>query len=218
MALRAKRAFALPLSGPFCRLRLHFWPKWRFFDLCSCPFWRFVTRDGGSGLTSTKPRDFPRLNTYHARFFRNWLLKFCQKRLWRQKPPKSLASARNMRCKGPKLQNFFLRSRSYLTGVKRRNRRKIPRLSSREFSRGIFAHAREGKIFAARRWHHAPRPRGIADQRRLRECQFLTQMCQKWQFWPKLKNWEFWKFSKFKFLKFLFQNFQFWWKWPKRVK
>ena len=40
-----------------------------------------------------------------------------------------------MRCKGPRSQNFFLRSRFYLTGAKSEISRKIPRLTSARFSR-----------------------------------------------------------------------------------
>ena len=51
-----------------------------FLTFASVLFWRLVTRDDFLASRQTKPRDFPWLNTYHARFFRNWLLKFLSKK------------------------------------------------------------------------------------------------------------------------------------------
>ena len=73
-ALRVKR----PLLGPFrarfeaCGFGTPFLtPKLTFLAFDPVLFWRSVTRDGKLHLEDVKPRDFSRLNTYHARFFRN---------------------------------------------------------------------------------------------------------------------------------------------------
>ena len=49
---------------------------------------------------------------------------------------RSKRSPRNMRCKGPRIQNFLLSSRFYLTGSKSEIDRKIPRLPSRACDAG----------------------------------------------------------------------------------
>ena len=79
-----------------------------------------------------KPRDFSRLKHSPRQIFPKLTLKFLPKPAITDKNrQKSWVRHENMRCKGPRFQIFFLRSRFYLTGTRREIGRKIPRLPSR---------------------------------------------------------------------------------------
>ena len=131
-----KRAPKGQIKGPFWPSfwpfgpKLHFWPKWSFWPLLLSFLAVCDTRWPGDLADDLNPRFFsakhlPRQISPKLTFGIFVKTAFNDKNRHFLK-----TKSRNMRCKGPRLQKFFLRSRFYLTGSKSEIDRKIPRLSS----------------------------------------------------------------------------------------
>ena len=108
---RAKRIFVLPFFGAFHPLDKKgaktpfLGQKWSF-GLCPC-FCGFVTRDGTSRFWKIRSPRFSRLNTYHARFFRSWLLNFCKNRHDDKKPSKTETFGQKHAMQRPQIPKFL---------------------------------------------------------------------------------------------------------------